>query len=207
MQKCLRTGMLKEGVRLDRVRGGRQKYRRQTSNAISVVQSTHQTISQEQCSSANVSVNNSIHHHHTQNNNGVSSIHHQQQSLNNKTNKSGNYHHHHHYSLQQLLAMSNQICLNSCNGKIIAPSRHKQNEGGGISGLNNNNDSIYMKQDYPNQHCCELASALYSVRECGKVFIFYNFVFIKNQFYKDRINFFLWLQIGALSCLYEKFIC
>ncbi|XP_026687734.1 steroid hormone receptor ERR1-like, partial [Diaphorina citri] len=27
-QKCLRKGMLKEGVRLDRVRGGRQKYRR-----------------------------------------------------------------------------------------------------------------------------------------------------------------------------------
>jgi len=27
-QKCLRQGMLKEGVRLDRVRGGRQKYRR-----------------------------------------------------------------------------------------------------------------------------------------------------------------------------------
>ncbi|XP_063231246.1 steroid hormone receptor ERR1 isoform X2 [Bacillus rossius redtenbacheri] len=29
-QKCLRMGMLKEGVRLDRVRGGRQKYRRST---------------------------------------------------------------------------------------------------------------------------------------------------------------------------------
>ncbi|XP_071562241.1 estrogen-related receptor isoform X8 [Temnothorax nylanderi] len=29
-QKCLRQGMLKEGVRLDRVRGGRQKYRRST---------------------------------------------------------------------------------------------------------------------------------------------------------------------------------
>ncbi|KAL1110214.1 hypothetical protein AAG570_008291 [Ranatra chinensis] len=29
-QKCLRKGMLKEGVRLDRVRGGRQKYRRNT---------------------------------------------------------------------------------------------------------------------------------------------------------------------------------
>ena len=27
-QKCLRQGMLKEGVRLDRVRGGRQKYKR-----------------------------------------------------------------------------------------------------------------------------------------------------------------------------------
>lgn len=26
-QKCLQKGMLKEGVRLDRVRGGRQKYR------------------------------------------------------------------------------------------------------------------------------------------------------------------------------------
>ncbi|KAK9497498.1 hypothetical protein O3M35_004204 [Rhynocoris fuscipes] len=29
-QKCLNKGMLKEGVRLDRVRGGRQKYRRNT---------------------------------------------------------------------------------------------------------------------------------------------------------------------------------
>ena len=29
-QKCTRMGMLKEGVRLDRVRGGRQKYRRLT---------------------------------------------------------------------------------------------------------------------------------------------------------------------------------
>ena len=32
-QKCLRMGMLKEGVRLDRVRGGRQKYRRMLSAA------------------------------------------------------------------------------------------------------------------------------------------------------------------------------
>ena len=32
-QKCLRMGMLKEGVRLDRVRGGRQKYRRMMSAA------------------------------------------------------------------------------------------------------------------------------------------------------------------------------
>ena len=31
-QKCLRMGMLKEGVRLDRVRGGRQKYRRNCDN-------------------------------------------------------------------------------------------------------------------------------------------------------------------------------
>ena len=31
-QKCLKMGMLKEGVRLDRVRGGRQKYRRMIDN-------------------------------------------------------------------------------------------------------------------------------------------------------------------------------
>ena len=31
-QKCLKMGMLKEGVRLDRVRGGRQKYRRMANN-------------------------------------------------------------------------------------------------------------------------------------------------------------------------------
>jgi len=35
-QKCLRQGMLKEGVRLDRVRGGRQKYRRFSVEAASV---------------------------------------------------------------------------------------------------------------------------------------------------------------------------
>ncbi|XP_028031245.1 steroid hormone receptor ERR1 isoform X1 [Bombyx mandarina] len=32
-RKCLRTGMLREGVRLDRVRGGRQKYRRAPEQA------------------------------------------------------------------------------------------------------------------------------------------------------------------------------
>ena len=32
-QKCLKSGMLKEGVRLDRVRGGRQKYRRLMDNS------------------------------------------------------------------------------------------------------------------------------------------------------------------------------
>ncbi|XP_073999679.1 estrogen-related receptor isoform X2 [Rhodnius prolixus] len=38
-QKCLNKGMLKEGVRLDRVRGGRQKYRRNTE--VSYLSSTH----------------------------------------------------------------------------------------------------------------------------------------------------------------------
>ncbi|KAL3206286.1 hypothetical protein MRX96_040146 [Rhipicephalus microplus] len=33
-QKCLKMGMLKEGVRLDRVRGGRQKYRRSTEGPL-----------------------------------------------------------------------------------------------------------------------------------------------------------------------------
>lgn len=37
-QKCLRMGMLKEGVRLDRVRGGRQKYRRMIDNPYGSVQ-------------------------------------------------------------------------------------------------------------------------------------------------------------------------
>lgn len=37
-QKCLRMGMLKEGVRLDRVRGGRQKYRRNPELPYSVQQ-------------------------------------------------------------------------------------------------------------------------------------------------------------------------
>lgn len=39
-QKCLRQGMLKEGVRLDRVRGGRQKYRRSTDPYTSVKNAT-----------------------------------------------------------------------------------------------------------------------------------------------------------------------
>ena len=39
-QKCLRMGMLKEGVRLDRVRGGRQKYRRLIDNPYGSVQPT-----------------------------------------------------------------------------------------------------------------------------------------------------------------------
>ena len=33
LQKCLRMGMLKEGVRVDRVRGGRQKYKRRASDS------------------------------------------------------------------------------------------------------------------------------------------------------------------------------
>ncbi|RXG52466.1 Estrogen-related receptor gamma, partial [Armadillidium vulgare] len=36
--KCLRVGMLKEGVRLDRVRGGRQKYRRTSDSPFSLTQ-------------------------------------------------------------------------------------------------------------------------------------------------------------------------
>jgi len=59
MQKCLRTGMLKEGVRLDRVRGGRQKYRRQSTTPVigSVavsVQSIPKAVHQQQ------TVNNSV---------------------------------------------------------------------------------------------------------------------------------------------------
>lgn len=40
-QKCLVMGMLKEGVRLDRVRGGRQKYRRNPTNPPYQLQSPH----------------------------------------------------------------------------------------------------------------------------------------------------------------------
>ncbi|XP_036392499.1 estrogen-related receptor gamma [Megalops cyprinoides] len=35
-QKCLRAGMMKEGVRMDRVRGGRQKYKRRVDSGLSV---------------------------------------------------------------------------------------------------------------------------------------------------------------------------
>ncbi|XP_067680136.1 steroid hormone receptor ERR2-like isoform X2 [Haliotis asinina] len=37
-QKCLRVGMLREGVRLDRVRGGRQKYKRSSSDSHPLIQ-------------------------------------------------------------------------------------------------------------------------------------------------------------------------
>ncbi|KAI5629734.1 estrogen-related receptor gamma [Silurus asotus] len=35
-QKCLRAGMMREGVRMDRVRGGRQKYKRRMDSGLSV---------------------------------------------------------------------------------------------------------------------------------------------------------------------------
>ncbi|KAK3570250.1 hypothetical protein QTP86_017123 [Hemibagrus guttatus] len=35
-QKCLRAGMMREGVRMDRVRGGRQKYKRRVDSGLSV---------------------------------------------------------------------------------------------------------------------------------------------------------------------------
>ncbi|XP_020364010.2 estrogen-related receptor gamma-like [Oncorhynchus kisutch] len=35
-QKCLRAGMMKEGVRMDRVRGGRQKYKRRGDSGLSL---------------------------------------------------------------------------------------------------------------------------------------------------------------------------
>ena len=38
-EKCIRVGMLREGVRLDRVRGGRQKYRRTTRKSSKIFHS------------------------------------------------------------------------------------------------------------------------------------------------------------------------
>lgn len=74
MQKCLRTGMLKEGVRLDRVRGGRQKYRRQsTTSSVNPVAVSVQSIPK------------SIHGH----NNNISLVHNDQ--LKNETNTTENY--------------------------------------------------------------------------------------------------------------------
>lgn len=46
-QKCLKMGMLKEGVRLDRVRGGRQKYRRSTDGPYHVQALTPKKVSLE----------------------------------------------------------------------------------------------------------------------------------------------------------------
>jgi len=47
-QKCLRQGMLKEGVRLDRVRGGRQKYRRYPlDTSLGAVQSSRKVTLEE----------------------------------------------------------------------------------------------------------------------------------------------------------------
>ena len=53
-QKCIRMGMLKEGVRLDRVRGGRQKYRRVTPYAAPVTSSNGTASS---CGAANPASN------------------------------------------------------------------------------------------------------------------------------------------------------
>ncbi|XP_026870264.2 estrogen-related receptor gamma isoform X2 [Electrophorus electricus] len=39
-QKCLRAGMMREGVRMDRVRGGRQKYKRRMDSSLSVSSKT-----------------------------------------------------------------------------------------------------------------------------------------------------------------------
>uniref|UniRef100_A0A671K638 Estrogen-related receptor delta n=1 Tax=Sinocyclocheilus anshuiensis TaxID=1608454 RepID=A0A671K638_9TELE len=39
-QKCLRAGMMREGVRMDRVRGGRQKYKRRVDSALSLFTKT-----------------------------------------------------------------------------------------------------------------------------------------------------------------------
>jgi len=47
-QKCLRQGMLKEGVRLDRVRGGRQKYRRYPMETPHGTVQSHRKISLEE---------------------------------------------------------------------------------------------------------------------------------------------------------------
>jgi len=47
-QKCLRQGMLKEGVRLDRVRGGRQKYRRYPLETPHGAVQSHRKISLEE---------------------------------------------------------------------------------------------------------------------------------------------------------------
>ncbi|KAK7151403.1 hypothetical protein R3I94_007911 [Phoxinus phoxinus] len=42
-QKCLRAGMMREGVRMDRVRGGRQKYKRRVDSALSLFTKTPYT--------------------------------------------------------------------------------------------------------------------------------------------------------------------
>ncbi|XP_051953031.1 estrogen-related receptor gamma-like [Xyrauchen texanus] len=39
-QKCLRAGMMREGVRMDRVRGGRQKYKRRVDSGLSLFTKT-----------------------------------------------------------------------------------------------------------------------------------------------------------------------
>ncbi|TRY83105.1 hypothetical protein DNTS_003573 [Danionella cerebrum] len=42
-QKCLRAGMMREGVRMDRVRGGRQKYKRRVDTSLSLFSKTPYT--------------------------------------------------------------------------------------------------------------------------------------------------------------------
>ncbi|XP_076442452.1 estrogen-related receptor gamma-like isoform X2 [Babylonia areolata] len=47
-QKCLRVGMLREGVRLDRVRGGRQKYKR-NENGTTLIQPLVSSVPKKPC--------------------------------------------------------------------------------------------------------------------------------------------------------------
>lgn len=112
MQKCLRTGMLKEGVRLDRVRGGRQKYRRQSTTpavgsvAVSVVQSIPKSVHQQQ-SVAVAAVNNSV--HQSYNNTPPLLLGHHQMCLNN-SNKIHNdqcLHHFSHHNNKKKICNSN----------------------------------------------------------------------------------------------------
>lgn len=157
MQKCLRTGMLKEGVRLDRVRGGRQKYRRQSITPIATqaisVQSTSQPMPQQSIATT-TAVNNSYYHHHHHllfNNN-----------YNSKTTSTGNHH--------QYQQFSHQICSKGNNDTTNFDSQHSNHvlsSNGEFNGSNNNNNDL--KTEFP-QQCCSTISGVDSVRECGKFY-------------------------------------
>lgn len=165
MQKCLRTGMLKEGVRLDRVRGGRQKYRRQSTTpistpAISVIQSTSQSVHPQHQSIATTSVNNSFHHHHH---------HHHHQPFNKIFNKKitghGNYNHHNH------VHFSHQMCSIDSNNTMTQNNRYLLHNDEGTNGWNNNNDDAMCVKQEPSQKCCNSTiSAVDAIRECGKLY-------------------------------------
>lgn len=179
--------MLKEGVRLDRVRGGRQKYRRQLTAPIAstaVVQPTLQSVHLQQPSVMASNGNSSVHHHHHHHLHNTASAslihhhHHQQQPLNNKITASGSTHHHHLYHQQQLGSVPHQVCLNGSNGTITATSLHNNqhqhhllhNSGVGTGNWNNNNDDIgYVKQELQQQSCCN-GTAFDAFKECGEFY-------------------------------------
>lgn len=155
--------MLKEGVRLDRVRGGRQKYRRQSTTPVATqaisVQAASQPIPQQQQSVATTTaVNNSYYHHHHHHHHHLSF----NNNFNNKITDSENYHQHQQFS--------HQMCSKGNKDKTTFDGQHRHHllsNSGDINGWNNNNNDV---KGFSQQCCSNSLSGVDSVRECGKFF-------------------------------------